>query len=317
MATLTLSSTLTTGQYKRSLPVYNKAPSSTVYNQYIAPDLTGATNRTVNAMVLGAGTGFTDSVVPGDYISNNNTSGITFLVFNRVTNIKGVNLNVGPGNGSGSNQDLGDSIYVETGDHSTGNPSTSVNFINSKIITGDETSPLNDKDLVVFGSNQSKIGQTYLISQGSFKATINGLLVSAEDPPNQSPLTLQASTVQTGNGDDTLLFANTNASTVIGGDSSQGNLFDLGEGADVVYFAAPNTIYGNNVINIGKKDGTVDGQADSLVVNGTNFANVNGTTTYLTVKGFENTKDSLFYNSIQYQDKATISTVTGNKIQFT
>ena len=317
MATLTLSSTVVTGQYVRTLPVYTTASSSTVYNQYIAPNLTGAKNQTVNAMVLGAGSGFTDSVVPGDYVSNNKTSGITFLVFNRVTNIKGVNLNVGPSNGSGSSQDYGDSVYVETGDHSTNDTTKSVNFINSQIITGDETSPTTDNDLVFFGSDQSKDGQTYLISQGSFKATINGVLASSATPTSQSPLTLQSSTVRTGNGNDSLIFANTNASTKIGGTALEGNLFDLGEGADVVYFAAPNTIYGNNVINIGKKDGTVDLDADSLVFNGTNFTNLNGTTTYLTVKGFENSKDSLFYNGVQYQDKATISSVTSSKIQFT
>ncbi len=326
MATLTLSSTLTTGQYKRTLPVYTAATTG-VDNQFIAPNLTGAKFQSVNAMVLGAGTGFTDSVVPGDYISNNKTSGITFLVFNRVTNIKGVNLNVGPSNGSGSTQDYGDSVYVETGDHSTGDIASTkvngvstltkpVNFINSKIITGDETSPTNDNDLVVFGSDQSKDGQTYSISQGSFKATINGLLASSSDVPNQSPLTLQSSTVQTGNGSDSLIFANTNPFTKIGGSVAEGNLFDLGEGADVVYFAAPNTIYGNNVINIGKKDGTADLEADSLVFNGTNFTNLNGTTTYLQIKGFQDTKDSLFYNNIQYQTKAAIITATGSKIQF-
>ncbi len=335
MATLTLSSTLTTGQYVRTLPVYTTAPSpnyenknqNNVYNQYIAPNLTGAKNQTVNAMVLGAGDGFTDSVAPNTYISNNKTSGITFLVFNRVTNIKGVNLNVGPSNGSGSTQDFGDSVYIETGDHSTGNNASTivggvstltkpVNFIGSTIITGDETSPTNDNDLVVFGSDQSQDGQTYSISQGSFKATINGLQASSSTPATQSPLTLQSSTVQTGNGNDSLIFANTNPFTKIGGSAGEGNLFDLGEGSDVVYFAAPNTIYGNNVINIGKKDGSVDGQADSLVFNGTNFTNLNGTTAYLQIKGFQNTKDSLFYNGVQYQDKTTISTATGNKIQF-
>ena len=161
----------------------------------------------------GSGSGFTDPVAPGDYISNNKTSGITFLIFNRVTNIKGVNLNVGPSNDSGSSQDFGDSIYIETGDHSTGNPLTPVNFINSKIITGNEMSPVNDNDLVVFGSDQAKDGQTYLINQGTFKATINGLLASSSDTANQSPLILQSSTVQTGNGNDTLIFANTNTAT--------------------------------------------------------------------------------------------------------
>ena len=318
MATLTLTSTVTTAQYARTLPVYTTATSPTVYNQYIAPDLNGAKSQTVKAMVLGAGSGsgFTDSVVPGDYISNNKTSGITFLVFNRVTNIKGVNLNVGPSNDSGSSQDFSDSIYIETGDHSTGNPLTPVNFINSKIITGNEMSPVNDNDLVVFGSDQAKDGQTYLINQGTFKATINGLLASSSDTANQSPLILQSSTIQTGNGNDTLIFANTNTATKIGGASLEGNIFDLGEGADVVYFAAPSTIYGNNVINIGTTKGAIDGQADSLVFNGTNFANLDGKSTYLTIRGFQNAKDSLFYNGTQYQDKATISSTTSNKIQF-
>ncbi len=328
MPTLTLSSTLQTGQYVRTLPVYTNTPPA-LYNQYIAPSAAGSNNKSVNAMVLGAGSGSTDSVVPGDYISNNNTSGITFLVFNRVTNIKGVNLNVGPGNGSGSTQDLGDSIFVETGDHSTFNANVPVQFNKSSIITGDDVlSPTNDNDLIVFGSDQSKDGQSYTFTQKnssnsslSFSAKIDGFFAPTQSGSLQTPINITDSTVSSGNGSDTLIFANTITTSTI-----TGNTLNMGLGSDLIIFSTPGQTFSNNFIDLG-----TDSDADSIVLGGTFTSTGNGTATgtntlmnngsngnpTITVKNF-NSQDKIYYNGTLYTnsspDKAALASAT--KIQF-
>jgi hypothetical protein len=332
MTTTFLNSTFKTGQYKRKLPVFRNRPSSSNPNQYIADPGSPATAVSltdVQAQVLGAGSGYTDSVTPGTYISNNATSGITFLVFNRVTNIRGVTLNVGPNNGSTSTRDFGDSIYIETGDHSTNSRTTPLNFINSNIVTGTASSPINDNDLVVFGSDQSKDGQTYTFAVGAATpatpttpaqpaptVTINGLLAPGS---TQSPMNLQGSSVTTGNGNDTLIFANTVASSQIGGTApGQGNTFTLGAQNDLVYFASPSQIRAQNVIDLGTGD-------DTLVFNRTAtsgsqlLSGLTGTgSSVLNVRGFNEANDRIFFNGVAYNptQKATITSVSGNKIIF-
>ncbi len=338
MTTTFLNSTFKTGQYKRKLQVLRSRPSSSNPNQYIADpgsSTTAAPLTDVQAQVLG----HTPTVRPGTYISNNTTSGITFLVFNRVNNVNGVTLNVGPSNGSGSTRDFGDSIYIETGDHAT-NPRTSpLNFVNSHIITGGAISPVNDNDLVVFGSDQSKDGQTYSFSvngadddseddsdddlllddddTADFSSTINGLLAPGS---RQSPLTLLGSSVTTGNGNDTLIFANTVATSQIGGSGSgQGNTFSLGAQNDLVYFASSTQIRAQNVIDLGTGD-------DTVVFNGTaaNGSQVlsgltGGGSSVLNIKGFNDAGDRIFFNGATYTSaqKASLTSDSGNKIIFT
>lgn len=320
MTTTFLNSNFKTGQYQRRLQVLRDRPSSANPNQFIAPpgsSTTAAPLTNVEAQVLGAGSGYTESVAPGTYRSNNTTSGITFLVFNRVSNVNGVTLNVGPNNGSGSTNDFGDSIYIETGDHSTNSTTKPLNFINSNIITGDGTSPVNDNDLVVFGSDQSKDGQNYTFSVNGFTSTISGLLAPGK---TQSPLNLQGSSVSTGNGNDTLIFANTVATSQIGGSAAgQGNTFSLGAQNDLVYFASPTQIRGQNVIDLGSGD-------DTLVFSGTAasgsqvLSGLTGSgTSVLNIKGFNDAGDRIFFNGATYTSaqKASLTSVSGNKIIFT
>ena len=316
MTTTFLNSTFKTGQYKRKLQVQRSRPSSSNPNQYIADpgsSTTAAPLTDVQAQVLG----HTPTVTPGTYISNNTTSGITFLVFNRVNNVNGVTLNVGPSNGSGSTRDFGDSIYIETGDHSTDPRTSPLSFVNSNIITGGTISPVDDNDLVVFGSDQSKDGQTYTFSVNGFSRTINGLQAPGS---RQSPLNLQGSSVTTGNGNDTLIFANTVATSQIGGSGSgQGNTFSLGAQNDLVYFASSNQIRAQNVIDLGIGD-------DTVVFNGTaaNGSQVlSGLTgsgsSVLNIKGFNDAGDRIFFNGATYTSaqKASLTGDSGNKIIFT
>ena len=310
-----------TGQYSRSLQAYPNSAKAPGYDpdQYIADPGTPAKDAPltkVDAMVLGTGKGWTPSVAPGDYVSDNTTSGITFLVFNRVETIDRVNVNVGP-NGSG-NRDFGDSIYIESGDHANlvGPASVQANpvkFTNSSIITGDGTSPSDDNDLVVFGSDQSKDNQTYSFSASGYSGTINNLLAPGS---TQSALIIQGSSVSTGNGKDTLLFANTKAGSQIGGNSAgQGNTFSLGADDDLVYFASSGQISGQNVVDLGSGK-------DTLVFNGSGpnvLSGLTGTgTSVLTIKGFNESGDSIYFNGKAYSftQQATLTADSGNKIVF-
>ncbi len=331
MATTTLSSALKTGQYVRTLPVYKSAPaedkgnkSPYTNNQYIAP--TGdknASDRSVSAMVLGAGSGIAPSVAKGDYISNNQTSGITFLVFNRVTSIDEVNLNVGPNNGSGATTipDGGDSIFIETADHSTFNATIPVEFNKSSIITGDETSPANDNDLIVFGSDQAKDGQDYSFTQGAFSTKLTGFFAPAQTKGLQTPINITDSTVSTGNGNDTLVMANTIISSKI-----TGNTFNMGKGSDLIIFSTPGQTFSKNTVDLGS-----DTDGDTIVLGGTFTSTGNGSATgsntlmnnasngdpTITVKNFNN-EDKIYYNGTLYTnsgvDKAALTAAT--KIQF-
>jgi hypothetical protein len=316
-STLTLNSTNTqaTGQYKRSLKV--SGGTSTTNNNYIQP---GTGNTSVNGMWI------QDSLVVegAAFQSDNTNSGITFIALQRLTGGRAYNkitLNVGA-NSTGTN-DKNDSIYIDSGNHQISGVTNSTIITGNEQVTADSTAA-QDGDLIFFGAEKSLDTSSYPIALKSStgQVLISGTVGNAEVPTSPFALSITGDTIQMGKGNDSLIFGNTNASSVIGGTTSDmGNIFDVGTGADFIYFASPSTISGNNVLNIGNTDGTADNDSDSICLN---YLKVNNTVTgtnlgansAILVRGFKDSQDKFYYNGVVYDKKADISSITGNKITF-
>ena len=310
-----------TAHYQRKLDVFKNRPSESNPNEYIAESSSNASNIDDSAFILGGGSGKNaQTVASGTYISDNTKSGITFLAFNRAQTVNKVNLDVSGDNGSGSTQDFGDSIFYDTDRAKSTNSTSSsaqTTFIGSSITTGTANSlTTNDKDLVFFGSDYSTTSTD--TSPKFYEAGWTGKSVKIQNvlapSSSQAALIVQGSAVNTGNDDDTLVFANTNSNTKIGGTGSgEGNIFSMGQGKDYVYFAAPDTIYAQNVIDLGS-----DTDADTLTLNGNTLKNLNGTTQWLTVKNFVNNTDKLVFNNTVYNTQSAIQGVSaiGQRIRF-
>lgn len=331
MATTILNSTFykpyNTGQYKRILNYYKNAPNGSVDWAYIAPSGTSNTNLgNVNAIAYNNGVAYTS---PVGMISDNTLSGITFFVFNKNQLFKDITLLVGPNatDSASSYADGADSIYISTA--STNQP---IAFVSNTIVTGDtSTSPSSDNDLVVFGSDSSldptnNSPNSYPISvqdsagNSLYQGTINYLTGGID----ALQLTVKGNSVKTGNGADSLIFANVTASSRIGGDvAGDANVFDLGQGADFIYFANPAQIAGQNTINIGNPGGTPDAQSDTVIFNynsqrgvGSDLTGLNGNTSFLVIQGFKDGQDRLYYNGQFYTQASAITTATSNRIKF-
>jgi len=269
-------------------------------------------------------------VVPGAaFQSDNATSGITFIAFQRKSNgtpYDSISLNVGPNPGaSGSttaNQDYGDSIYIDSGNRYT----SAVR--NSTLIAGNETSYQDsvayganavDNDIIFFGNEKSQDGSTYAISLTSTSGTFATTIKYADGASSQS-LAIENNFVYTGKDNDTLVFAN-----AVAGSRIANNYFSTGTGADFVYFAQPSTIFGGNIINIGNENKTPDSSADTICFNrnaagsvGSDLTNLNGTTTFLTIQGFQDGQDRLYYKGVFYSTQQSITSQSwnGGRIRF-
>ena len=298
----------TTGTFKRTLKA--NAPGTANPNQYIQPPQGTGSSTQVSGMWL-----IDSLVVPGaTFLSSNSTSGITFIALQRANSgtsgYDSITLNVGP-NASG-NLDYGDSLYINSGSRKI--PSV----IGSTIIAGNETSsqPIAgafDTDLVFFGAESSLDTSSYPIAlkSSSGQTLIGGTVNNVSTPSSfsNSPLTIQGSKVYTGKDSDTLVFANLSTSSRI-----QNNIFDVGTGADFIYFAQPSTVYGGNVVNLGNTNGTPDTSSDTLCFNyytvgttvtGSPLSRLNGTTDFLTIRGFDN-NDRLFYGGVLYTSQSAV-----------
>lgn len=230
--TLSPVNTFSTPKYERSVPI-------DLNGNYVPPN-SGGTNTTVRGWLYGARKSSAPAALANQAISSNNQStGITYMAFWNASRLSGITFDVGPNN-SGP-MDFGDSIYFDS------SKSNGIIVENSTFVVGVDTSAPNvqDRDLIVFGSKNSKDNW-------------NGVIGAGIDLDDEASFI--NSSMRSGDGDDTIIFASRHSASVI-----QGSTVNVGNGSDYIFInnrSSNKLLRGTNTINLGS--GPNDG-SDTIV----------------------------------------------------
>ena len=287
--------------------------------QYFRTNIFGSTTYAIalggpelpnnNGPISQSGYGLT--VKSGTYTSG---GGSQFVVINRTATANNVTIDVSAS--TLFNPDGDDLVFIETGDHSSKDPgsggeqsTTFVNFNSSKINVG------NGNNLVGLGTDTSTSSTNiakFAITGSSSSITFTGFTAAGSKGQGQAPLSMDKSTVTSGNGNDTLVTTTTNNLSI-----TKNSFFNSGNGSDVVFFASSvngkSILGGGNTIQLSAAGGSTGDKAnDSLIINGSFDSTKFTTGSKVTVTGFDYGQDKIYFQGSVYSTSTQIATLNAS-----